>query len=202
MFNRVRAHLTFANIASALALFIALGGSAYAISLGKNDVRSRNIAPHQVKKSDLHKNAVNRRKVANNAVASPEVKSDSLTGADLQEATLDSSIQRSIVNACEAGQAIKSLTPLGVATCENIPAGPVNLTTLQNTVDSLVSQLATLQGQVDQLCDTVLPAIESNFDALDAATAPVTGTLPVVGSVAGLLDATLPNLPANLPACP
>jgi hypothetical protein len=201
MSKRVTSHLTFANVASALALFIALGGSAYAVSLGKNDVRSRNIAPRQVKKSDLHKNAVTKRKVADNAIGSPEVGADSLTGGDLNESTLDSSIQRSF-NSCAPGSAINSVTPLGVATCENIPAGPVNLTTLQNTVTSLTSQLATLQSQVDQLCDTVLPAIESNFDALDTATAPVTGTLPVVGSVAGLLDATLPNLPANLPACP
>jgi hypothetical protein len=193
MSKRVTSHLTFANVASALALFIALGGSAYAVSLGKNDVRSRNIAPRQVKKSDLHKNAVTKRKVADNAIGSSEVGADSLTGGDLNESTLDSSIQRSF-NACAAGQAINSVTPLGVASCENIPAGPVNLTTLQNTVTSLTSQLATLQSQVDQLCDTIVPAIDSNFDLLDAA------NLPLLGGLAG--NIVLPNLPANLPACP
>jgi hypothetical protein len=200
MLKAVRAHLRFANVASALALFIALGGSAYALSLGKNDVRSKNIAPRAVKKSDLHRNAVTKPKVANNAIGSREVGDDSLTGADLSEATLDSSIQRSVLNACGAGQAINSLSPQGVASCATIP-GAVDLSGLQSQIDALVAQVtalqgqvASLQGQVDALCDQVLPAIESNFDLLDSA------NLPLLGGLVG--NVVLPDLPATLPSCP
>ena len=45
-------HLTYSRVVSTLALFLALGGGAYAISLGKDDVKSRNIAKNAVKSPD------------------------------------------------------------------------------------------------------------------------------------------------------
>jgi hypothetical protein len=60
--RRIRQHLTFANVVSVIALFVAIGGAgAYASGLiGPNDirdnaVRSRHIKNHQVKPSDLAK---------------------------------------------------------------------------------------------------------------------------------------------------
>ena len=50
-----------------LALFVALGGTAYA-ALGTNSVKSRHIAPKQVKRSDLAPNAVNSSRVANGSL--------------------------------------------------------------------------------------------------------------------------------------
>ena len=46
MLDRIRSHLTFANVASGLALFIALGGTAYAI----NTVSSSDIVDGQVRR--------------------------------------------------------------------------------------------------------------------------------------------------------
>jgi hypothetical protein len=43
----IRRHLTFANVVSMIALFVALGGGAYALSRG--EVKSRNIAKDAVK---------------------------------------------------------------------------------------------------------------------------------------------------------
>lgn len=74
----IRRRISYANVTATLALFVALGGGAYAIGLGKNDVRSRNIAPKAVKTSDLAKRAVKRSKIAANAV----------TGAEVNESTL------------------------------------------------------------------------------------------------------------------
>jgi len=45
--RRIRKHLTFANVVSMIALFVALGGGAYA--LGRGEVKSRNIADDAVK---------------------------------------------------------------------------------------------------------------------------------------------------------
>lgn len=54
MHQPIRRHLTFANIVSLIALFLALGGGAYAaFQLPKNSVRSKNIVDKQVKKRDL-----------------------------------------------------------------------------------------------------------------------------------------------------
>ncbi len=54
-----RRHLTYANVMATLAVFIALGSGAYAISkLPKNSVKSRTIAPGAVKASDIASGAV------------------------------------------------------------------------------------------------------------------------------------------------
>jgi hypothetical protein len=180
--ERLRTHLTFANVASALALFIALGGTAWGVA--RNSVGSKQIRNKQVRKVDLHRNAVTFPKVANNAIGSKEVRADSITGGDINEGTLDNTIQRSLTNLCPAGQAISSISPGGAASCALIP-GSISLGALQAQVNALASQVAAL-------CGTIRGQIDSNFDLLDAT--PLT-VIPA-GSV------SLPNLPANLPNCP
>jgi hypothetical protein len=65
----LRGRLTYANVMSTVAVFIALGGASYAaINLPKNSVGTKQIK----------KNAVNGSKVAK----------DSLTGTDIKESTL------------------------------------------------------------------------------------------------------------------
>lgn len=82
-------HLSFANVAASLALFLALGGGATAIALkGKNTVTSDDIAPGQVKTSDLGRAAVTTAKLRNQAVTGAKVRADGLTGAQIDEATL------------------------------------------------------------------------------------------------------------------
>jgi hypothetical protein len=50
----MRRHLTYANVMATLAVFLVLGGGAYAaFHLPKNSVRSRNIVNGQVKNKDL-----------------------------------------------------------------------------------------------------------------------------------------------------
>jgi hypothetical protein len=75
-----RSHLSFANVASATALVVALTGSGVAVAAGlaPDSVRSATIANGQVKNPDLAANAVTGAKVA----------PDSLTGADVKESTL------------------------------------------------------------------------------------------------------------------
>src|SRR5688572_24271013 len=54
----LRTHLSYANVMATVAVFLALGGGAYALSLPRNSVTSRHIAKGQVKGSDIGKNAV------------------------------------------------------------------------------------------------------------------------------------------------
>jgi hypothetical protein len=84
-----RPRVSYANVVATLALAVAVGtGGAYAAGLGRNDVRSPNIAPGAVKASDLAKKAVRTAKIAPGAVRGQSVASDSLTGANIVEATL------------------------------------------------------------------------------------------------------------------
>ena len=77
--KKLVSHLSYSRVVSTLALFIALGGGAYALSLGKNDVKSRHIAKGAVKSSD----------VAKNTLKGSDVKQDSLKGSDILESTFD-----------------------------------------------------------------------------------------------------------------
>ena len=75
----VRQHLTFANVASALALFIAIsGGTAVALN-GADTVQSDDLGPgSQVKQAD----------VADNAATGADVVNFDLTGADIANGSL------------------------------------------------------------------------------------------------------------------
>lgn len=90
-----------ALVISCLALFLALTGSAFAVGIAKNSVRSPQIVDGTVRTIDLRDNAVNAPKIApnsvgseeiaENAVESPEVAQDALTADDLGAASVASS---------------------------------------------------------------------------------------------------------------
>lgn len=73
-------HFTFANVASALALTVALsGGVAVAAGLAKNSV-----GPAQIKKD-----AVRSSDIKNNAVKGKDIKNNTVKGKDIDESSLD-----------------------------------------------------------------------------------------------------------------
>ena len=74
----MRPRLSFANVVSVLALFVALGGSAYAFHLGKNSVGSK----------QLKKNAVTTAKIKNKAVTGAKIKPGTITGTQVNASTL------------------------------------------------------------------------------------------------------------------
>jgi hypothetical protein len=77
--EKLRPRLTFANVLSCIALFVALGGSAYAATqLKKNSVGTK----------QLKKNSVTAAKLKKNAVATAKIKNGAVTGAKVKTATL------------------------------------------------------------------------------------------------------------------
>jgi hypothetical protein len=86
MFTSIRRHLSFANVIASTALFVALGGGAYAatkIRVGTNQIKKGSVRTRQ-----LHKGAVNGFKTQN----------DSLTGTQIKESTLGTVPNASKVN--------------------------------------------------------------------------------------------------------
>jgi hypothetical protein len=65
---KLSSRLSYANVMATIAVFIALGGGAYALNLGRNAVKTRNIAP----------NAVKSKKIAPDAVRGSDVRESSL----------------------------------------------------------------------------------------------------------------------------
>jgi hypothetical protein len=102
MASKLRSRLTFANVTAALALFLTLsGGTAIALS-GTNSVNSADIKNGAVQTEDLADGAVSRSQLHKNAVVSSRVADNSLTGADINEATLDTSAKTLRYSADEA----------------------------------------------------------------------------------------------------
>jgi hypothetical protein len=64
MLARARAHLTYANVVATLALFVALGGSAYAaIHIGSRQIKNRSIRSIDVHKNTLGGSEINESKL-------------------------------------------------------------------------------------------------------------------------------------------
>jgi hypothetical protein len=90
-----------AMIIACLALFIAFSGSAIAVGVGKNSVRSAQIVDGTIRTVDVRDNAVKSAKIApnavganqiaENAVSSLKVEDESLTTSDLGAASVTSS---------------------------------------------------------------------------------------------------------------
>jgi len=77
--DRLRRHLSYANVMATIALFVALGGSSYAaIALTKNSVKSKHIGKGQVKRPDLAKNAVQSAKVLDGSLRAADFQAGEL----------------------------------------------------------------------------------------------------------------------------
>jgi hypothetical protein len=70
--------LNFANVISLTALFVALGGGAYAVSIHRNSVTSKSIKNGQVKTKDLATDAVNASKVRDGSLLKQDFASGQL----------------------------------------------------------------------------------------------------------------------------
>ena len=80
MLTALVARLTYANLASTLALFLALGGVSYAaVKLPRNSVGAK----------QLRKNAVTSVKIKNRAVTATKIGRNAVTGFHVDEATLE-----------------------------------------------------------------------------------------------------------------
>jgi len=67
--SRIRRHLTYSNVMATLAVFLVLGGGAYAaFHLPNNSVRSKSIVNGQVKRADLAAKSVNGAKVRDHSL--------------------------------------------------------------------------------------------------------------------------------------
>lgn len=71
----LRSRLTYANVVGTLALFVAIGGGTVyaALELGKNSVKSKNIAKGAVKTSDLGRKAVTSPKVKDGTIKAEDI---------------------------------------------------------------------------------------------------------------------------------
>lgn len=97
----MRRHLTFANVVSVLALFVALGGTAIAVTVSKNSVGTKQIRKGAVRSADVRNlglrgvdvrnGSLGGGKITDGSIAGADLADGSVTGADVDEASLDAS---------------------------------------------------------------------------------------------------------------
>lgn len=90
MNEAIRRRLTFANVVSVIALFVALGGGAYAISIGKGDVKSRHIAKGAVKSKQLKNDDVRSIDIEDGQVAASDLGPGSVGSGAIADASVES----------------------------------------------------------------------------------------------------------------
>ena len=86
MLARMRSSLTYANVMATGAVFVALGGTSYAVATGSID--SREIKNNAVRSSDIRNNQVSTRDLRNNSASGRDIRNGTLTGEDVQESAL------------------------------------------------------------------------------------------------------------------
>jgi hypothetical protein len=80
--------LTFANVISCLALFVALGGLAVAAGLPRNSVGTRQLKKNAVTAAKIKNGAVSTTKIQDGAVTGAKIKDRSITGAQVADGSL------------------------------------------------------------------------------------------------------------------
>jgi hypothetical protein len=83
---KIRSSLTYANVMATVAVFIALGGSSYAVATGSID--GREIKNNSVGTKDLLNNGVRGKDIRTGTVQGTDVAADALTGANVNETSL------------------------------------------------------------------------------------------------------------------
>ena len=85
LFLRARNGLSFANVMSVTAVFVALGGTSYAaVSLSHNSVGSWQIRTAAVDKSEVHRSAVAASEIRRNGVDRSEIKRDAVGPSEVR----------------------------------------------------------------------------------------------------------------------
>ncbi len=123
-----------------IAVFLALGGGAYAVSLGKNSVKSRNIAKNAVHASDIKRNAVRSSEIKNQQVRSADIGNGQVNSADIADGQ---------VGIADAANSLRLNCPGGTlfvegACLETAARGSGNLTTAIVTCRDLGRRLPSL----------------------------------------------------------
>ena len=86
MLAQLRSCLTYANVMATVAVFVALGGTSYAVATGSID--SREIKNNAVRSADIQNNQVSTRDLSNNSASGRDIRNGTVTGSDVLESAL------------------------------------------------------------------------------------------------------------------
>jgi hypothetical protein len=117
LFARGRRRLTFANVTSGLALFVALGGTSYAaVTLPHDSVGSSQIRTGAVHKAEIATSAVGKSEVRTGAIGKSEIGTNGVGKGEIRkDAVGTSEIKDGEIQATDLSDAARSAFTLGRA---------------------------------------------------------------------------------------
>jgi len=194
----LKKHLSFANVVSCVALFMALSGVAFAATLGKNAVKTKNIANGAVTTKKVKNLSITAAKIRNGAVIGSKIANGAVGTSKLAEGSVRSSTlgggvvttgkikDLSVTEAKLAGNAVSG---------SKLAAGAVETGKIGKEAVTGEKLSATLLGQLAR--NVTFPApVTSVFDAITAeksATAECPAGKVAIGGGAGVLGSDVPG---------
>jgi hypothetical protein len=132
MLTKLTSRLTYSNLMASVAVFIALGGGAYALS----------VPAHSIGAKQLKRNAATAAKIKNGAVASAKVRDDSLTGADILESSVGQVPSAAKADSATSADSAKSADLAQTAASATMADAAVSADTAKSVADSSVGAAA------------------------------------------------------------
>lgn len=145
MLATFRSRLTFANVVSLMALFVALSGGAYALTIPKASVGAKQLKKNAVTAPKIKKNAVTSPKVKNSSLTGADVRNDSLTGDDLDESSIARVPSADTANSASTANALGGQEPSAFQTASASDARS-NVAEPQGTLTPALSATITTSG--------------------------------------------------------
>jgi hypothetical protein len=175
MVRRIRAHLTYANVMSTIAVVFAIGGaSAFAAShLANNSVTSKAIKNGQVKTKDLQNNAVKNAKLADGAVTGSKIADQAVTTGKIA------------ANAVTTGQIANNAVTTGKVAANAITTGQIAANAV--TTGQIAANAVTT-GQIANNAVTEGKIADKAVSTEKIADSAVTATKLAANSVSGLIQ--------------
>lgn len=131
----LKRHLTVANLISCIALFVALSGVAYAATLGKNQVKAKNIAKEAVTSPKLKRGAVTSPKIANGAVINGKIANGAVTSGKLANEAVSAS--KLAKNAATTNKIAAQAVTSGKLGNESVTSGKLSASLLAQLVKNV-----------------------------------------------------------------
>ncbi len=142
----MRRHLSFANVISVLALFIALGGGALAVQVAKkNSVNSKSIRNNSIRSADIRKGQVRSSDIGDGQVGSADIGDGQVGSADVA----DGSLSATDIDVASLGDATTGSTKQKLAACTQTLTSYQQCVSMEVTLERGGRIYATADGSAD-----------------------------------------------------
>jgi hypothetical protein len=159
--RRLLGRLSYSNVMATIAVFIALGGGAYAVTVGK----------HSVGKKQLKNGAVTNKKVRKNALTGRAINESKLGTVPNSNTVGGNSVQEIHYRGAEGSGTQTLFKAAGLTVTANCPAAGNDFVSVAATTDANGSIIG-----VGQIQGGIMPGVDNVFDTGEVQSFPVDDT--------------------------